>query len=212
MVELFLGMILLISLGCIFLYLNKLMEKLKIPESLGVILIIIAIPITGYLLFYIIGSVFSFISNLNIIGLNKILNITELIIQVVFPVCLLAAFITFIAIALKTLDSLIGIRGKTPKEIYGNIIENDISKVADKILFLQNSGVININEQINKANMENKKTKLSAMVGPFALVALGKNPWANFHVPKDMLIKEENNEIVIYYKKKIYNVNKGKYI
>jgi hypothetical protein len=35
-----------------------------------------------------------------------------------------------------------------------SIIENDILKVADKIIFLQNNGVKNINEQINKGKYE----------------------------------------------------------
>jgi len=211
MVESFLLIFLIAFLAAYFLLMNKLMAKLKMPESVGVILIIIGIPI----FFTIFGNVIYRFSDLfNSFGFNnpELDKTFEVIVTVILTLLVIAVPIVFIIIGLITLNKLIGIKGKTPVGIYKSVIENDISKVADKILLLQNRDVKDICGQINKEYKENKKTKLSVMAGPFALVALGKDPWASFHVPKDMEIKEENNEIIIYYKKKKYNVNKGKYI
>jgi hypothetical protein len=73
-------------------------------------------------------------------------------------------------------------------------IKDDINKVAGMILFYQNKNIKDISSIIHYLKEEEKKIR------------------ATFYLPKDMKIAEENNEIIIYYRRLIYNVNGGKYI
>jgi len=196
--------------GGILLLKGKFRKKIKLPESIELIIFILLILSIPYTIAFIV-SIISFLYESNQ-TFEKFWDIIAFPLFIILLVSIPVAFLIFIAIALKTLDNLIGIKGKKPKEIYNSIIENDISKVADKIMYLKNKGVNNIIEQIKNENMENKKTKLTPMIGNFALIALNKDPWALFHIPNGMEIKEENNEIIINYKKLKYNVNKGKYL
>jgi hypothetical protein len=82
--------------------------------------------------------------------------------------------------------------------------------VADKILYYQNRNKnINIIEQLEKENKKNKKPYINPF---FQFSTIKENSDLYFNVPYDMIIKEENNEIIIYYKKLTYNVNKGMYV
>jgi len=197
-------------IGGILLFKGKIRKKLKLPESVELIIFILFLFSIPYTIAFIV-STFSFLYD-NSQTFEKFWDIIAFPLLIIFLVSIPVAFIIFVAIALKTLDNLIGIKGKKPKEIYSSIIENDISKVADKIMYLKNRGVNNIIEQIKNENMESKKTKLAPMIGNFALIALNKDPWALFHIPNGMEIKEENNEIIINYKNLKYNVNMGKYL
>jgi len=187
------------------------MKKIKLPESVELILFIIFILSIPYIIATIVSGMAAF-NDITNYSLERLWDIIKRPFLIIFLVSIPAALIIVIAIALKTLDSLIGIKGKTPKDIYCCIIENDISKVADKIMSLQNSGVKNIVEQVDHENKDNKKTKLTPLIGHFALIAFNKDPWAFYHFPKGMELKEENNEIIIYYKNRKYNVNMGKYL
>jgi predicted PurR-regulated permease PerM len=71
-----------------------------------------------------------------------------------------------------------------------------IIHVAENITFYQNKNVKDINYIIQCLKEENKKIR----------------PSAGFYLPRSMKITEENNEIIIYYKKLIFNVTKGIYI
>jgi hypothetical protein len=107
-------------------------------------------------------------------------------------------------------NKILGLKGFSIKNIRNGIIENDISKVADKILFYQNRGKnINIIEQLEKDSIKNKKPYINPL---FHFSVLKENSDLYFFLPDDMKITEENNEIIIYYKNLIYNVNRGKYI
>ncbi|MCL2765430.1 MAG: hypothetical protein FWD40_09165 [Treponema sp.] len=200
------------------------MKNKDLKASLVVILVIFFIPISGgiisiFLKFsdFIGNTAFgrglhSFLSPVyKLFGndlfadiLYGIMTFIGIVIIIAIPI----AFIIFIVLALKTLNSLFGIKGGTPKEIYNSIIENDISKAADKIMFYQNNAKdMDIAGQLKIEHKKINKTKFF-----FLPIGLNKDPWAFFNIPKDMEIKEENNEIIIYYKNFVYNVNKGKYI
>jgi len=100
-----------------------------------------------------------------------------------------------------------GIKGVTIKDISKEIIMNDINKVSDMIVYYQNHNITDIENIILCLEEENKKYK-----SWLDWYWRWKDQNKYFFLPKDMMIKEENNEVVIYYRNLIYNVNKGKFI
>ena len=96
---------------------------------------------------------------------------------------------------------------KNISTIKKDFYKNDINKVADKILFYQNNNINDIDIIINNLKKEHKDR--NTWVG-WQFNWKHKNRF--FYLPNDMKITKENNEIIIYYKNFIYNVNKGKYV
>jgi len=116
-------------------------------------------------------------------------------------------YILIIFLIILLLKQISGIKGKTIRETHKEIIKNDINKVADRILYYQNNNIKDIKVLIQCLKKDNKENQ-SWLDQRFNW----KNINNNFYLPSDMKITEENNEIVIYYRNLIYNVNQGKYI
>ncbi|MCL2721288.1 MAG: hypothetical protein FWD47_08115 [Treponema sp.] len=123
-------------------------------------------------------------------------------------IIILAIFVVIFSIKF-IIETFIGSKGATIGEVRKDIINNDIYKVADRIMYYINKNVSyeNIIELINIENKEKKKT----FFYPVFLVSIEKEI-PTFRIPKDMKIVLENKEFIIDYRSFKYNVNQGKYI
>jgi len=166
----------------------------KIPEPVFILIVLAVIPIISGLVSNFIPETYD----------NRVLIIifSSLCILALICICAFSLIIIYVKI--------LGLKVGSIKNIRKGIIDNDISKAADKILFYQNRDKnINIIEQLEIENKKNKKPYINPF---FRFSVIKENSDLYFNIPNDMIIKEENNEIIIYYKKLVYNVNKGKYI
>jgi hypothetical protein len=89
------------------------------------------------------------------------------------------------------------------------IIQNDFNNVADKIIHYQENKFSNLEDIIQYLVKDSKNSKYNYFKG-VKLYKKDKDDY--FHFPEDIKLMEENNEIIINYKKKKYNINKVKYI
>jgi hypothetical protein len=169
----------------------------KIPEPVFILLVLASIPIISGLVSNFIPETYD----------NRVLIIifSSLCVLALIGICAFSLIFIYVKI--------LGLKVGSIKNIRKGIIDNDISKVADKIIYFQNRDKnINIIELIEQLEIENKKNKKPYINPFFRFSIIKENSDLYFNIPNNMIIKEENNEIIIYYKKLVYNVNKGMYI
>jgi len=135
--------------------------------------------------------------------------IGSFLLPLAFPILIILPILIIVFFAKFLINIFIGSKGATIGEVRKDILNNDVYKVADRIMFFINRNMSNENiiELILKENKEMKKT----FFYPIFLVSIEKES-PTFRIPKDMNIILENNEFFINYKNFKYNVNQGRYI
>jgi hypothetical protein len=142
------------------------MKRIKIPEPLGVVIII--------LIFFFFGG--------------TLISVAFPILLIMAPVALIIFIVRYMSLLQKPhmIKNYHTIRsGSKSRRAFG-LYENDIAKVADRIMYYKNKNKeINIIKHLDVDHKKRNKTKYFALP-----IKFNKDPWLFFNLPKDMEIKE----------------------